>query len=170
VLPKGDRVSVGLISSRLIANGGPRPDPEAMLEGAIGELRAINALPRQLGPALGPVAGWQLPVAAALELESHVGKRSLAVGLAGGFVAALSGQWLYPTIAAAAVAAGVVRRAIADPRPQDVLAQFGARWRGEFADYLRSPNTRLAFLLPLAFGNPHIAARFSRAYLFGETF
>jgi hypothetical protein len=53
---------------------------------------------------------------------------------------------------------------------QDLLVGFSARWRQDLADYLRSPNTRLAFLLPLVFGNQQIADRFSRAYLFGENF
>ena len=59
---------------------------------------------------------------------------------------------------------------MADLCPQDAISLFGALWRQGLSDYLRSPNTRLAFLLPLVFGNRQIADRFSRAYLFGENF
>jgi hypothetical protein len=134
------------------------------------ELGDLGALPAQLAMCSGPVDRWRLPLAAALELESHVGKRALAVGLAGGFSAALSGQWLYPALQSAVLAAGIVDKALGDPRPQDVFGQFDARWRQKLAGFLRSPNTQLPFLLPLVFSNQQIADRFCRSYLFGESF
>ncbi len=141
-----------------------------LIDRLLGELRFLNALPAGLGEPTGPAHTWALPLAAALDIESHVAKRSLAVGLAGGFVAALSGQWLYPSARVAALAGSVAAKALPADQPQDVLAGFSARWRGELSDFLRSPNTRLSFLLPLVFSNQQIADRFARAYLFGENF
>ncbi|MDD4891036.1 MAG: hypothetical protein PHU85_14030 [Phycisphaerae bacterium] len=169
IMPRTNSVAVGLLAGKP-TNGRSSLDPADVMAAALTELRAINALPREVNQPVSPVQTWQMPVATALELESHVGKRSLATGLAGGFVSALSGQWLYPVFHAGLVAAAVAEKALADARPQDVISQFGARWRSKLSDCLRSPNTRLAFLLPLVFGNRQIADRFSRAYLFGENF
>lgn len=172
IIPRKSSVSVGLLLARQA-----RPDRKvALAEGeevmgrVLRDLRALGVLPDEFDKQVGSLSTWRLPLAAALDIESHIGKRTLALGLAGGFVSALSGQWLYPTVHAAALAAGVVDKALADDRPQDQLGQFGVRWRQKLSDYLRSPNTRLTFLLPLAFSNQQIMDRFCRAYLFGENF
>lgn len=170
LLPKRNSLSVAFMLREPLSDQPVPLNLAELMDSVLAELRQAGALPVEVGPPVSPVQTWQLPVAAAVDIESHVGKRSLAVGLAGGFVSALSGQWLHPVIHAAVLAAGIVSKALADPRPQDALTQFAPRWRQKLADYLRSPNTRLAFLLPLVFSNQQIADRFARAYLFGENF
>jgi flavin-dependent dehydrogenase len=106
----------------------------------------------------------------ALEFESHVGKRCILVGQAGGFAAALSGEGLYPSMQSAVLAAETVERALAAEVFQDELATFSATWRSRLADYLRLPNTDLGLLLPMVFKNEQIAARVARALPLGQPF
>lgn len=106
----------------------------------------------------------------ALELESHVGKRALLIGSAGGFVAALSQEGIYPALRSGQLAVETAARALAAPLLQDELTSFGAAWRADLADYLRMPNTDLGLLIPLVFGNPQMSRRVARAFLLGQTF
>ncbi len=106
----------------------------------------------------------------ALELESHVGKRVLLIGSAGGFVAALSQEGIYPAMRSGQLAVETAVRALAAPLLQDELMSFGAAWRADLADYLRMPNTDLGLLMPLVFGNPQMSRRVARAFLLGQTF
>ncbi|MCG3181673.1 MAG: hypothetical protein BIFFINMI_04071 [Phycisphaerae bacterium] len=173
VLPRKDAAAVGLMISGERGESVAPARVEQLMTRVLAQLREQRALPVETesdAAAHGPIETWQLPPAAALEIESHVGKRSLALGLMGGFVAALSGQWIGPTVQAAAIAGLVLDKAAKDPRLQDQLGAFSVQWRQKMSDRLRSPNTRLAFLLPLAFANQQIADRFCRAYLFGENF
>ncbi|MCG3129177.1 MAG: hypothetical protein CHACPFDD_04087 [Phycisphaerae bacterium] len=111
------------------------------------------------------------PAGAALEMDAHVGKRTLLIGDSGGFVAAFSCDRIYPAIGAARVAAEVAQAALAGGLFQDVLGSFENRWRSELADYLRHPNTDLSLLAPLVFGpNRQMALRVARAFLLGEKF
>ncbi|MBN1490506.1 MAG: FAD-dependent monooxygenase [Phycisphaerae bacterium] len=109
-----------------------------------------------------------VPAAHALEMDSHVGKRTLVIGEAGGFVAAPTGEGLYPGIWSAAIAATVIHDALEGPHTQDALRAFDTEWRTRMADYLRPPNTDLQFLLPLIFANEQMAARLAGAFLSGE--
>ncbi|MGE0481565.1 MAG: NAD(P)/FAD-dependent oxidoreductase [Phycisphaerae bacterium] len=110
------------------------------------------------------------PGGLALDIESHVGKRCLMVGDAGGFVAAFSNEGIYPAMKSGWLAAETARDAAHAPLPQDVLAEFGARWRGVLADYLRMPNTDLSLLLPLIFSNAQMSKRVAQAFLLGRKF
>lgn len=124
-------------------------------------------LPRDL-PAGGAPARC-VPAGLALEIESHVGKRALAIGDAGGFVAAATCEGIYPAMWSAQIAAEVADAALTGDCPQDELREFDARWRGAMAEYLRPPNADLQFLLPLVFSNKQMAERLARALLRGET-
>lgn len=105
---------------------------------------------------------------AALEIETHVGKRSLVVGDAGGFVAAFSGEALYPALRSGWLAAETAAKALQAPVFQDELALFGATWRADLADYLRMPNTDLGLLMPMVFKNPQMSKRVASAFLLGR--
>jgi flavin-dependent dehydrogenase len=136
------------------------------LEGLLvaGAKRGIFA-PRDAAVAEGPaIAG------AALDLDTHVGKRTLLLGSAGGCAAALSGEGLYPSVAAAAIAAETAAEALKAPLIQDALSGFGAAWRGALAGYLAPPSTDLSLLMPMLFQNPQMARRTARAILLGEAF
>lgn len=142
-------------------------------EKAIARLGALLAAARGAGVLEagrdGSPAVSASPAGAALDIEAHVGKRCLLLGAAGGFVAALSNESLYPAMRSGCIAAETAARALKAPVLQDELASFAAAWRMELADYLRLPNTDLS-LLPLLMGNARIAERIARAFLLGEAF
>lgn len=111
------------------------------------------------------------PAGVALDMEAHVGKRSILIGCAGGFVAAFNCDLLYPAMRSGWLAAETAARAIAAPLLQDDLATFDMAWRTELADYLRRPNTDLSLLLPLVFNEGlQMSERVARAFLLGEKF
>ncbi|NUQ51003.1 MAG: hypothetical protein HUU27_13925, partial [Phycisphaerae bacterium] len=110
------------------------------------------------------------PAGLALDLDTHVGKRCLLLGDAGGFVSAFSNEGIYPAMMSGVLAADVVARALKAPVPQDELASFGVEWRTRLADYLRMPNTDLSLLVPLVFNNPQMCLRVARAFLHGQAF
>lgn len=109
-----------------------------------------------------------LPARSALELDSHVSKRCLLIGDAGGFVAEVTRESLYPALWSARIAAGTVHEALADPQPQDALRRFSTAWRTDMGAYLRPPNTEMQFLYPLVFANQQMADRLAAAFWRGE--
>jgi len=113
-------------------------------------------------------AVWYPPAGVALELETHVAKRCLLVGTAGGFAESITGQTLYPGVRSAMMAADIAASALAKPRVQEELMRFKTAWRKTLADYLRPPNTSLQMLLPLLFVNRQIVPKFTKALLLGE--
>lgn len=110
------------------------------------------------------------PAGAALDIESHVGKRCLLIGAAGGFVAAFSNEGIYPAMKSGWLAAQAADRALKAAVPQDELNAFSADWRAELADYLRMPNTDLSLLMPLVFSNAQMSKRVAQAFLLGRKF
>jgi flavin-dependent dehydrogenase len=110
------------------------------------------------------------PGGIALDMDTHVGKRCLLIGEAGGFVAAFSNEGIYPGMRSGWIAADAALRALAAPVVQDELASFGVAWRQELADYLRMPNTDLSLLVPLVFNNERMSRRVARAFLLGQAF
>jgi flavin-dependent dehydrogenase len=108
-----------------------------------------------------------IPPSVALSMETHVGKRSVVIGDAGGFVSAASGEGIYPAMWSGKIAAEVVGRAVAASSPQDVLMEFNTAWRTEMADYLRPPNTDVQYILPLVFSNQPMADRMGAAFFSG---
>lgn len=108
------------------------------------------------------------PGSAALEMETHVGKHSLVIGDAGGFVAAASHEGIYPAMWSGQIAAKILDAALKSTHSQDVLMTFNSEWRLRMADYLRSPNTDIQFLLPLIFSNQAMADRMGGAFFSGE--
>lgn len=108
------------------------------------------------------------PAAAALDMDSHVGKHTLLIGDAGGFVAAASNEGIYPAMWSARIAVDVINKALESVHSQDELMTFDSVWRIEMADYLRSPNTDSQFLIPLIFSNQPMADRMGAAFFSGE--
>jgi flavin-dependent dehydrogenase len=68
----------------------------------------------------------------------------------------------------AQIAAEVLDAALNSPQSQDELMSFEQKWRTTMADYLRSPNTDIQFLLPLIFSNQPMADRMGAAFFSGE--
>lgn len=104
----------------------------------------------------------------ALEIDSHVDKRGLRIGDAGGFYSAASREGIYPAMWSAKLASNVLLKAFKSPHPQDELRSFSSLWRTTMAEYLRPPNTDAQFLLPLIFSNQQIADRMAAAFWRGE--
>jgi geranylgeranyl reductase family protein len=136
-------------------------------------LRGKGLLPR--GVAVGRPDGACVPAGAAVDFESHVGKRVILIGDAGGFASAASGEGIYPAVRSASIAAGCILKALAADRAgkaattcQDELMAFRHLWRQQMAAHLQMPNVNVTFLLPLIYTNQEIADRFGRAFLFGE--
>ena len=110
------------------------------------------------------------PGGAALDMDTHVGKRCLLIGDAGGFAAAFSNETVYPAMRSGWIAAETALRALHAPVLQDELASFSVAWRTDMADYLRMPNTDLSLLVPLVFNNEQMSRRVARAFLLGQPF
>ena len=108
------------------------------------------------------------PATMALEMDSHVGKHTLLIGDAVGFVSGASGEGIYPAMWSARIASEVLVDALKAPNPQDVLIEFNTRWRTQMADYLRPPTTDPQYLLPLIFSNQAMADRMAAAFFLGE--
>ena len=166
--PGNRHVSVGVG-----VRGGENHQARALYDAWIHGLQDTGLLPRS-ADAANP-DGAAVPAGAALEFESHVGKRTVLIGDAGGFASAATGEGIYPGIQSAAIAAGCILRALDADRKrakgihcQDELQTFKSLWRQTLAPHLQMPNVNVAFLLPLIYTNQEIADRFGRAFLFGD--
>jgi len=146
------------------ASGTRAEELSTMLAG----LQRAGILPTDLPLARAKGAVWHPPAGGALELESHVAKRCLLAGTAGGFADSITGQTLAPSVKSALLAAEVAAAALSSRQPQATLMRFKTSWREALADALRPPNTALQMLLPLLFVNRKIITRFTRALLYGE--
>ena len=140
----------------------------AELSSLAGSLQAAGIIPSglRLGKAKGSI--WHPPAGAALDLETHVAKRCLLVGTAGGFAETISGQTLLPTVKSSILAADVACDALKGEDVQEYLMRYKTIWQEALADYLRPPSTSLRMLMPLLFVNQQILSRFTRAMLYGE--
>lgn len=109
-----------------------------------------------------------MPRGNALDFETHIGRRSLLIGEAGGFASALTGEFLYPSLRSARIAADVIAQVLNDRQPQDSLREYDAAWRMQLGDCLRPPNVDLHYLLPLVFSAKPMAERLAAAFFRGE--
>ena len=159
----------GTLHLRLISTSHAAGNRASELSALLADLQAAERLPKSLplGKAKGAV--WHPPAAMALDMETHVAKRCLIAGSAGGFADPITGQTLYPSIRSSVLAADVAAKALAGDDPQNDLAPFKSLWRNELADYLRPPSTSLQMLLPLMFVNRQIVQRFTAALVEGES-
>ncbi len=161
----GSRLHVRIIFTGEAVTAG---EGGAALSRLVADLQAHDLLPDKLDLAKASVALWRPPGGVALELETHLAKRTLLIGTAGGFASAMSGQTLDPSVRSAAVAADVAHRALDAGAPQDALAEYKSLWREPLADRIRTPGTSIRMLMPMVLANRAITTRFARAFLFGE--
>lgn len=129
-------------------------------------------VPHDLSSAAAGAPVFSSPASAGLDMETHVGKHTLVVGDAGGFVSAASNEGLYPAMWSAQLAAEVAAEALESAKKgepaQDHLMRFDSLWRMKMADYLRTPHTDIQFILPLIFSNQPMADRMAAAFFSGE--
>jgi len=156
-------VHIRLISASVAS--GTRAEELSMM---VHRLQRADRLPSDLALNKARGAVWHPPAGVALELETHVAKRCLLVGTAGGFAESITGQTLFPTVRSSIMAADLAAAALAKTRVQEDLMRFKTAWRKTLADYLRPPNTSLQMLLPLLFVNRQIVPKFTKALLLGE--
>jgi flavin-dependent dehydrogenase len=157
----GQVLHVRIISTRSPAGG-------ADLGELIARLQRAGLLPGKLNLAKASAAMWRPPGGVALELETHLAKRTLLVGTAGGFASGMTGQTLDPSIRSAMVAADVASRALRSAQPQEVLADYKSQWRDVLADRIRPTGTSLQMLMPMVLSNRAMTERFARALLYGD--
>ncbi len=127
-----------------------------------------GAVPVDLSKQASSAALIRSPASAALDMDSHVGKHTLLVGDAGGFISAASNEGIYPAMWSAKIAAQALDAALQSEVSQDELMTFDSLWRTQMADHLRSPHADIRFLLPLIFQNQPMADRMGAAFFFGE--
>lgn len=140
----------------------------AHLHRVVAGASAAGLLPVKAPLEAGDVVLRPAPARSALEIDSHVEKRCLTIGDAGGFTSDASGEGIYPALWSAKIAADCILHAAAGPLPQDRLREFSTTWRTTMAEYLRPPNTDAHFLLPLIFNNKQMAQRMAAAFWRGE--
>lgn len=175
ILDLPERNDLGMILSagsavqlRVVSESTEPTNRAGQLAELLGRLREAGVIPEDV-PAEGVKATqWHPPGGVALDLETHVAKRTLLIGTAGGFAGMMTGQTIAPSVRSALLAAEVMHEALDADQPQTVLGTFKQLWRQALAEYLRPPNTSLHLLLPLVFMNKQMAGRFARAMLYGE--
>jgi len=151
------------LMARLHGTGMPETVRGALAELLTGAVQA-GVLPSDLEIDPGRITLRPAPSMPALAMESHVGKRTLRIGDAGGFVVAMSREGIYPAMWSAVLAAETLIEAHAAEHPQDSLQRFDTLWRTTMAEYLASPTIDSPFLLPLIFSNPQMAQRMARSF------
>ncbi|RPI63504.1 MAG: hypothetical protein EHM48_02325 [Planctomycetaceae bacterium] len=158
-----------LIHIRVIRESGTSARHAAELSQLVGNLQKAGLLPTDLplGKARGAV--WHPPAGVALELETHVAKRTLLTGSAGGFADSITGATLSSSVQSAMLGAKSALAALDSDDTQNALASFKTSWRKELADQLRPPNTSLPMIMPLLFSNSRLMAKFATALLHGES-
>ncbi len=159
----------GTLHLRVVSMSAAAGNRAAELSAMVSELRDADILPPDLPLHQAHGAVWTPPAGIALDLETHVAKRCILAGTAGGFVDTITGHTLAPTVQSALIAADVAIEALKSESPQDALMAFKDRWRDKLADYLRPPSTSLQLLLPLLFANERLVTRFTNALLYGES-
>ncbi len=159
----GSVIHVRIVSSS--PSSGTQGDRlSAMLAG----LQQAELLPANLPLGRAKGAVWHPPAGAALDMETHVAKRCLLVGTAGGFAESVTGHTLMPSVRSALLGAEVTEEALAGVKLQEILMKFKTHWRKSLANYLRPPSTSLQMLLPLLFANQNILGKFTAALISGK--
>ena len=161
--PKRSSVALGLGGKGLSAEK-TRP----RFKEFISDAQRIGLIPP--GSASKACGGGIIPAGVALKAKSHVSRRTMLVGDAGGFVASASGEGIYPGMLSARIAAEVALKALAASDVSSALSEFNAAWRARMEKFLAMPNVNLQMMLPMIFSDKRVAAKFARAFLFGEKF
>ena len=161
VFPKKSSVTIGIGARNLTGEKARQRFTEFL-----SDVQAKGLLPKDAKSSASK--GEAEPAGVVLKAKSLVSKRVILAGDAGGFVAAASGEGIYPGMLSAKIAAGCVAKALASADPAPALAEFDAAWRARLGKYLAMPNVNLAFMLPMIFIDKRVTAKFARGFLFGE--
>ena len=159
----------GMLHVRLVWAAGAGAETAAELSAFLSDLRRTGRLGGAISLKGAKGASWRPPAGEALDLETHVAKRCLLLGTAGGFADCITGGTLYPSVRSAAVAAKVAASALDAREEQDGLMRYKNEWRRQLADSLRPPGTSVDMLLPLLLANRKLVGKFTRAMLYGRS-
>ncbi len=105
-----------------------------------------------------------------LEIESHVAKRTLIIGQAGGFVTGYTNEGIYPGMWSAQLACEIIGRTLKSSQPQDTLREFESLWRTTMAQHLRAPHEDAQSILPLVLSNQRMADKMLESLHLGLNF
>lgn len=175
ILEIGEPTELGVFFSagatlhlRVISSSPAAGSRVAELSGMVTSLQRAGLLPQRLPLGRSRGAVWRPPAGLAIELETHVAKRCLLAGTAGGFAEIVLGQTLLPTVRSAILAAEAAMAALKDDRPQEALGDFKTSWRDSLGGWLRPLPTPLHMLLPMLPANRKLAAKLTAQLLRGD--
>lgn len=158
----------GRLHMRVISNSPAAGMRSAELSALVARMQQTGLLPAKLPLHRARGAVWRPPGGLALELETHVSKRCVLAGTAGGFVEPVAGQALYTAVASALLAAQATLKALDSQDVCEALMAYRTSWRKQLEKRLLRPGTPFQVLLPLVFANPKVASRLTSTLLFGQ--
>ena len=161
VFAKGTTASVGIGAA-----AGALSMPQQVFERFFRDVQRKGLVPSDASPYDAEMA--VAPAGGVLRGLPLVAGNVLAVGDAGGFVSAATGEGICPAMLSGELAADVIADALPNAR-EDALAAYQTRARSEIAPRLAGDNASLAALLPLVFTNRQVAERCARYFLFGDS-
>ncbi len=175
IVEEPERSEIGLffitehrLHLRIISTSRAAGTRAAELSALVTRLQQSRLVPAKLPLHRARGAVWRPPAGVALELETHLAKRCVLAGTAGGFCEPVTGQTLYASVASALLAAQLVAKALAGRDVQATLATYGTLWRKRLERRLLRPATPFQVLLPLVFANPRVASRLTATLLYAQ--
>jgi len=153
---------------RIVSNSPAAGSRVAELSSMVTRLQRAGLLPERLPLNRSRGAVWHPPAGVAMELETHVAKRCLMAGTAGGFAEMVLGQTLLPSVRSALMAGDTAIAALKNDRTQETLAGFKTSWRNSLASWFRPLPTPLHMLLPMLPANKKLAAKLVAQLLRGD--
>jgi flavin-dependent dehydrogenase len=159
----------GTLHVRLIWSAGEESRTAEELSAFFSSLKKAGRIPERVSLRGAKGAVWRPPAGEALDLETHVTKRCILLGTAGGFADCVTGGTLYPSVRSAELAASAAKAALTADDPQDILMRYKNEWRKALAESLRPPSTSVDMLLPLLLANRKLISQFTHAMLYGRS-
>jgi hypothetical protein len=153
---------------RIVSNSSAAGTRVAELSGMVVRLQRAGLLPEKLPLGRSRGAVWRPPAGLAMELETHVAKRCLLAGTAGGFAEIVLGQTILPSVRSALLAADTAAAALKDKHTQEALGKFKTSWRDSLGSWFRPLPTPLHMLLPMLPANKKLAAKLAAQILRGN--
>jgi len=132
----------------------------------VADLQANGLLPKDAEP--GEARSALIPAGAALKGGRDADGRVLLVGDAGGFVATVSGEGIYPGMWSGRLAAQAVVEGLSRGKHAQVAEAYRSAVGRELKAYLEMPALDLSLMMDLLFRDQRVAEKFARAFLFGE--
>jgi len=132
----------------------------------VADLQDRGLLPRDADP--GEARSALIPAGAALTRERTADGRVLLVGDAGGFVAAATGEGIYPGMQTGRLAAQAIVEGLSQGKHAEVAETYRTLVRRELTAHLEMPAVDLSLMMDLLFKDQRLADKLARAFLFGE--